>query len=196
MPVGRPGRAGDRGRHADRPLARGVRMSDPFVHGVDARIRQSFLLGLARQPMATPAALADLLPKGCDPALALLALAGQRQRFTGASSLAVDDVPDAARRLHEDPRPILPPQARRALNRLAGSVEKALASYVLPIALRRIAAAGWRVHPFDLPELARHIKSDAENLGLAERAYLALIASDADEDAAKGLFFERIATDN
>jgi Family of unknown function (DUF5691) len=98
--------------------------------------------------------------------------------------------------LHADPRPILPPDARRALNRLAGSVEKSLAGNVLPAALRRIAAAGCRPHPFDLPELARHIKADAENLGVAERAYLALIASDADEDAARGLFFDRITAEN
>ena len=171
-------------------------MHDPLYGDVHARIRQSFLLGLARQPVTTPPSLTGLLPQGYDPALALLALAGQRQRFAGAPPLRVDAVPDAARRLHQDPRPILPPQARRALNRLAGSVEKALAGSVMPLALRRIGAAGFRVHPFDLPELTRHIKSDAENQGLAERAYLALIASDADEDAAKGLFFERIAADN
>jgi hypothetical protein len=82
------------------------------------------------------------------------------------------------------------------LYRLAGSVEKVLAGSVLPIALRRIGTAGCRAHPFDLPELARYIKSDAENQGLAERAYLALIASDADEDAGKDLFFERITAEN
>jgi len=171
-------------------------MHDPFQRDVHTRIRQSFLLGLARQPLTTPPPLTGLLPQECDPALALLALAGQRQRFAGAPPLTVDAVPDAARRLHEDPRPILPPQARRALNRLAGSVEKSLAGDVLPIALRRIGAAGFRPHPFDLPDLARHIKSDAENQSLAERAYLALIASDAGADAAKDLFFERITAEN
>jgi hypothetical protein len=171
-------------------------MNDPIAPDMHARIRQSFLLGLTRQPTATPPSLAGLLPRGCDPALALLALAGQRQRFAVTPPPAIDAVPDAARRLHEDPRQILPPPARRALNRLAGSVEKALAGSVLPIALRRIGTAGFRVHPFDLPELARHIKSDAESQGLAERAYLALIASDTDEDAGKDLFFERITADN
>jgi hypothetical protein len=171
-------------------------MNDPIQSDLHARIRRSFLLGLTRQPVATPPALGGLLPRGCDPTLALLALVGQRQRFAGAPYLTADAVPDAARRLHEDRRPILPPRARRALNRLAASVEKSLAASVVPIALRRIGATGCRPHPFDLPELARHIKADAENHGLAERAYLALIASDADEDAAKGLFFERITTDN
>jgi hypothetical protein len=171
-------------------------MNDLIQSDVYARIRQSFLLGLTRQPVATPSSLAGLLPQGCDPALALLALAGQRQRFAGTPPLTVDAVPDAARRLHEDPRPILPPQARRALNRLAGSVEKALAGSVLPIALRRVAAAGCRVHPFDLPELAHYIKADAENVSLAERAYLALIAPEVDKDAVKALFFDRITTEN
>jgi hypothetical protein len=168
----------------------------PVPPDLQVRIRQAFLLGLARQPVAPPPSLSALLPPGSEPALALLALMGQRQRFAGPPPVAADPVPDAARRLHEDPRPILPPQARRALTRLAGSVEKSLAGHVLPIALRRIGAAGCRPHPFDLPDLARHIKADAENQGLAERAYLALIASDTDEEAAKGLFFDRITAEN
>jgi hypothetical protein len=171
-------------------------MHDPVPPDLHVRIRQAFLLGLARQPVAPPPSLTGLLPPGSEPAVALLALTGQRQRFAGAPAPVVDPVPDAARRLHEDPRPILPPPARRALSRLAGSVEKPLAGSVLPIALRRIGAAGCRPHPFDLPDLARHIKADADNLGLAERAYLALIASDADDEATKGLFFDRITAEN
>jgi hypothetical protein len=171
-------------------------MHDPVPPDLQARVRQAFLLGLARQPVAPPPSLSALLPPGGEPALALLALMGQHQRFAGPPPVAADPVPDAARRLHEDPRPILPPDARRALNRLAGSVEKSLAGHALPIALRRIGTAGCRPHPFDLPELARHIKADAENQGLAERAYLALIASDTDEEAAKGLFFDRITAEN
>ena len=171
-------------------------MQDPVPPDLHARIRQAFLLGLARQPVTPPSSLAGLLPPGGEPALALLALAGQRQRFAGAPAPAVDPVPDAAQRMHADPRPILPPQARRALNRLAGSVEKSLAGSLLPIALRRVSAAGFRAHPFDLPDIARHIKADAGNLGLAERAYLALIASDADEESARSLFFDRITAEN
>jgi hypothetical protein len=171
-------------------------MHDPVPSDLQASIRQAFLLGLARQPVAPPPSLTAVLPPGSEPALALLALAGQRQRFAGPPPVAVDAVPDAARRLHEDPRPILPPGARRALNHLTRSVEKSLAGNVLPIALRRIAAAGCRPHPFDLPELTRHIKSDADKLGLAERAWLALTASDPEDDAAKGLFFDRITAEN
>jgi hypothetical protein len=171
-------------------------MHDPIPPHLQARIRQAFLLGLARQPVAPPPSLEALLPPGSEPALVLLALMGQRQRFSGPPPAAADAVPDAARVLHADPRPILPPDARRVLHRLARSVEKSLAGDVLTIALRRIAAAGCRPHPFDLPEFARHIKRDTESLGVAERAYLALIATDADEDAAKGLFFDRITTEN
>jgi len=171
-------------------------MQDPIPPGLNARIRQAFLLGLARNPVAPPPSLTGLLPPGGEPALALLALTGQRQRFDAPPRPAVDPVPEAARRMHDDPRPILPPPARRALNRLAGSVEKSLAGDVLPIVLRRISAAGCRPHPFDLPEFARYIKSDAGNLGLSERAYLALIASSAGEEAAKGLFFDRITAEN
>jgi len=171
-------------------------MHDPVPPELNARIRQAFLLGLARNPVAPPPSLTGLLPPGGEPALALLALTGQRQRFDAPPRPAVDPVPDAARRMHDDPRSILPPAARRALNRLAGSVEKSLAGDVLPIVLRRVSAAGCRPHPFDLPEFARHLKSDAGNLGLSERAYLALIASDGGEEAAKGLFFDRITAEN
>ncbi|MGJ5151128.1 DUF5691 domain-containing protein [Bradyrhizobium sp. HKCCYLR1023] len=166
---------------------------DPQSH---ARLRQSFLLGLARQPLTTPPALAELLPHGREPALPLLALAAQWQRFAGATAPVADPVPDAALRLHQDARPILPEAARRALKALARSVEKSLASSALPLALRRIQAAGCRLHPFDLPDFVPHIKANAEDRGLAERAYLALIASDADDDATKGLFFERITMEN
>jgi hypothetical protein len=163
---------------------------------LQARIRQAFLLGLARQPVAPPPSLTAVLPPGSEPALALLALAGQRQRFAGPPPVAADPVPDAARSLHADPRPVLPPEARRALHRLARSVEKTLAGTVLPIALRRVSAAGCRLHPFDLPAFARHFKADAERHGLIERAWIALTASDTDEEAAKGLFFDRITAEN
>src|SRR5712672_436507 len=80
----------------------------------------------ARQPLATPPSLVPIMnslgPERA-PELALLALAGQRQRFVQVPQPAIEALNDAARRLHEDPRPILPPQARRALARLARSAE-------------------------------------------------------------------------
>jgi Family of unknown function (DUF5691) len=172
---------------------------DPFSADIHARIRQAFLLGIARQPLAVPPSLAPIvgqLGPAPEPVLALLALTGQRQRFVRPQHPAVEAVSDAARRLHEDPRPILPPLARRSLSRLTRSVEKANAGSIVAIAVRRIGEAGCRVHPFDLPDVARHIKSDAASLGLAERAYLALAGNDGDEESAKGVFYERITADN
>lgn len=171
-------------------------MRDPFLPEIQARIRQSFLLGLARAPLATPEALRPLVPTDREPALALLALMGQRQRFVAPPPQPVDTVPDAARQMHQDPRPVLPEAARRPLLRLRGSVEKTHASLILALAVERIMAAGFRLHPFDLPELARAVRGHPEKLGVAERAYLALTAADSDEDAGKGLFFERITHEN
>jgi len=169
-------------------------MHDPVSPDTQARIRQAFVLGLARNPVAAPAALAGLLPDG-DHTLALLALTGQRARFAAPGAVA-GPVPDAARALHEDPRPILTPPARRALDRLSRSVEKSLAATVMPIALRRVGAAGMRPHPFDLPALARYIRADPENQGQSERAYIALIGADAGADEQTGLFSEGIGADN
>lgn len=188
-------------------MNRGADIEDPLLSGVHARIRQTFLLGLARQPLSLPPSLSPLLAtartqQGAqndaerDPALALLILVGQRQRFVRPDLPALDPVPDVARRLHADPRPILPDNARRALRHLSQSVEKAYAGLVLSIAVRRIGKAGCRLCPFDLPSLAHHIKSDTDCLGLAERAYLAMTAKDGEDDAAKGHVFERITIEN
>lgn len=150
-----------------------------------ARLRQAMFLGLARQPLAVPAQLQSLI--GAAPAqerpLTVLALAGQRQRFERpAAEGAADAIPEAAQRLHQDPRPHMPEPARRALLRLASGVEKALADAVVSAAVRRAARAGFRPHPFDLPLLMPHIKGDARCLGLAERAYLALAGAPAKGD--------------
>jgi Family of unknown function (DUF5691) len=173
-------------------------MDDPLQADLHARIRQTFLLGLARQPLVVPPRLAAIVGHPTpehDPALALLALTGQRQRFALPQLPPANPVPDAARRMHEDARPILPQQARRALSRLVASVDKTYAGIVLSIAVRRVGEAGCRAHPFDLPGLARYIMSDA-GLGLAERAYLALTASESDGPEASSLFFETITADN
>lgn len=173
-------------------------MHDPVPPGQQARIRQAFLLGLSRHPLAPPPSLGGALPAAADPMLAVLALTGQRRRFGAAAAAAAAPVPDAARALHGDPRPILPPPARRALGRLAVSVEKSLAATVMPAALRRVAAAGLRPHPFDLPALARHIRADPDNHGRAERAYLALAdaGTRANEEQAAGLLAEAVTAAN
>jgi hypothetical protein len=144
------------------------------------RVKQAMLLGLARQPLGIPEPLQPLVAAAPDrdAVLTVLALAGQQQRFQRpARHDGVEPISEAARRMHEDPRPILPEAARRALLRLANGVEKSLADAVLSAAARRVAASGFRLHPFDLPQLIAHIKADARCLGLAERAYLALTVS-------------------
>ncbi|MEQ1669316.1 MAG: DUF5691 domain-containing protein [Hyphomicrobium sp.] len=175
-------------------------MEDPITSEVHARIRQAMMLGLTRQPLTVPLALQPLLsglPEERAPALALLALAGQRQRFVPPLLPALDPVSETARRMHDDTRPVMPPVARRAMLRLAASVEKEHAGSVLAIAVRRAGEAGCRLHPFDLPGLARHIKTDAANPGLAERAYLSLVDTGSEEDeASQGPIFDRITPAN
>lgn len=153
--------------------------SDISSHDL-ARVKQGMFLGLARQPLAVPdplQALVSAAPR--EPSLTVLALAGQRQRFQRpAIDRRADNTHEAARRLHQDPRPLLPEAARRILSRLANGVEKALADTVVCAAVRRVVRAGFRPHPFDLPRLIDHIRNDARCLGLAERAYLALAETD------------------
>jgi hypothetical protein len=151
------------------------------------RIKQSMLLGLARNPLSLPDRIAALFrrdaPAG-EQALAVLALAAQQQRFARPhADGAAARVPEAARRMHEDQRPILPDGARRALLRLANGLERSHAGAVLRIAVRRITRRGFRLHPFDLPRLLPHIRDDADHLGLAERAYLSLVERSAKETA-------------
>jgi hypothetical protein len=144
------------------------------------------LLGLARQTLTVPAPLQPLIAAASperDPALTVLALVGQQQRFQRLPLHQVAlALPEAARRMHQDGRPIMPKPARRALLRLANGIEKAAADAVLSAAVRRVARAGFRLHPFDLPRLIAHIKGDARCLGLAERAYLALADSSSTAD--------------
>jgi hypothetical protein len=133
---------------------------------------------------------------GRDPALAVLALAGQHQRFERpAVARGADGVPEAARRLHEDPRPIVAEPARRLLLRLANGAEKHMADSVVRAAVRRVLRTGLRLHPFDLPRLIGHIKGDARRLGLAERAYLAL-ADAPGKAAAPSLLHAEITAEN
>ena len=155
--------------------------SFPVLSAQDlGRVKQAMLLGLARQPLGIPEPLqplADAAPDR-DAVLTVLALAGQQQRFQrSARPDGAEPISEAARRMHEDPRPILPEAARRALLRLANGVEKPLADAVLSAVARRVTASGLRLHPFDLSRLIAHIKADARCLGLAERAYLALTVS-------------------
>lgn len=135
-------------------------MSDPISARELGRLRQAMFLGLARKPLAVPERLQSLIAAASErePALKVLALAGQRQRFERPTvEPRAEPVPEAARRLHEDPRPIMPEAARRLLLRLANGVDKGLADAVVCTAVRRAMRAGFRPHPFDLPRLIGHI---------------------------------------
>src|SRR5262245_6193625 len=175
------------GRHRDWTLARGTMMSGPIFAQDLSQLRQAMFLGLARQPLRIPERLQSLIeavPSQREPALTVLALVGQRQRFERPTVEGrADGIPEAARRLHQDQRPIIPEAVRRLLLRLANGVEKAIADAVLCAAARRVTQAGFRLHPFDLPRLIRHIKGDAKHLGLAERAYVSLATVSSTPDA-------------
>ena len=162
-------------------------MGAPLSSQDIGRLRQAALLGLARASLSVPASLQPLVA-AASPAregvLTVLAFAGQQQRFQRLTlQQAAQELPDAARHLHADARPIMPEPARRALLRLANGVEKSSADAVLSAAARRVVGAGFRLHPFDLPRLIGHIKADARCLGLAERAYLSLAEHSTTADA-------------
>jgi hypothetical protein len=147
-------------------------------------LRQAMLLGTSRRALMPPPALQAILAskEGVDPSLYIFALAGQQRRFERPSVALPHEVPQAAMHLHRDPLPILPAAARRAFMRLLDIVGKDLATVVIPAAMRRVTAAGMRLHPFDLPRLVPHLKASQETLGIAERAFLALAEAPAKDD--------------
>jgi Family of unknown function (DUF5691) len=161
------------------------------------QLRQALTLGLSRQPLKPSAALAALMAEAPgERALAMLALAGQRLRFERTASPEMTATPEAAIRLHEDPRPVMPEPLRRALLRLVRGADKSMTGAVASAAVRRLGASGYRLNPFDLPGLMPHIKVQADQLGLAERAYLALTeVSDVPADA-PSLLYTDITRDN
>lgn len=157
-------------------------------HAQLEEIRQTLLLGTSRRPLTLPPALAA----AGDTALAALALAGQHGRFERLALGPAHETPAAAAHLHSDPRPILGAKPRRMLTRLVAVTEKGFAASVVTAAVRRIAARGFRLHPFDLPHLAQYLKGEAIGLGRAERAFLAL----SENVDAQGRFDEEITPDN
>lgn len=175
-----------------------------------ARLRQAFLLGLNGNapplPETAGAAIRAAGLEGEAPLIAL-ALAVQAQRFArpalarpGAVA-AAGTPPEAARRLHDDPRPILPEAARLLLGRLMKGAKAAVGGRVMWSALVRLNACGLRLHPFDLPGYEEALKANPEALGPAERAFLALTAPEPRPGAqgdgeAESLLHERIDTEN
>ena len=152
---------------------------DPVGGELQSRLRHALVMGLARQPVAVPPQLNQFLgPADRDPALALLALSGQRARFARPSSAVIAQTSEVARAMHDDPRPMMPERARLALRRLQKSVGKTLIDDVMATAVHRVCGQGFRLHPFDFPALAKHLKADGFTPGKAESAYLSLIAKD------------------
>ncbi len=126
----------------------------------------AFSLGLGRQALPPVAALAAA-PAEARP-LAALAMAGQLMRLTTPPPAQAG----AGWRLPEDAAPLLPDPARAALLRLFEKADAVTAHYVAPLLLRQIAAAGWRLHPFDLPQLDGVLRGLDDHVGPVERAWL------------------------
>ncbi len=140
-------------------------------------LRKAIMLGTARRALVSPPGVASLTAGSrgsSDPVLPLLALVGQHLRFGRLPPAVRQDVPDAALRMHHDARPMLPKHVARLLTRLLDGAAKPLAPTIVRLAKRRIAMAGFRLHPFDLPRLIPFLKGDPDALDPAERAYLLL----------------------
>jgi hypothetical protein len=164
-------------------------------------LHQSFMLGLNRSPLALPDEIAQAISapaSDSQPALTALALAGTRSRFARpAPAQPAEAIPEAARALHADPRPVLPAKARRHLQRLLIKADIEASRIIIGSALKRLAPSGLRLHPFDLPRLAMPLQSCGVQLGMGERAYLALTQTGAAEDEPREqLFHEAISAEN
>jgi Family of unknown function (DUF5691) len=172
---------------------------DPVTEADLATVRQALTLGLARQPFRLSPALQALSAQasdGRDPVLAILALIGQRLRFERPPTHEVSPVPEAATRLHQDERPILPEPLRRSMLRLINGADKHATGMVASAAVLRLRAVGLRLNPFDLPALMPHLKAQIGQLGLAERAYLALTETSEASAKPSSLLFTDITREN
>ncbi len=108
-------------------------------------------------------------PPSTTPPLTVLALAGQHERFQRPPAMA----PAAGRAPMADPRPLLGEAARAPFRRLCrqkpGNV---VGQMLMRAAFDRLAEAGLRPHPFDLPEAEPWLRQTPGRLGPAEHAYL------------------------
>jgi hypothetical protein len=169
-----------------------------FLNLNPANLRQSFVLGLNRSPLALPQEIAGAIG-GAQPPLIALALTGARSRFARpALAQTAEAIPEAARCIHADPRPVLPGQARRHLQKLLFKADIEAARIMTGAVLKRLAPLGLRLHPFDLPRLAVPLRSCGVLPGMAERAYLALAQTGAaaEDDPQGYLFHETISAEN
>jgi hypothetical protein len=152
-------------------------------------LTRSFTLGITRQKLPLAAAFAELPDN--EP-LAALALLGQRRRFRRPPAKAL--APAAP--LFSDSRPTVPEAARRPLVTLFtgkdGDPDDAIAEAVADA----IAAAGLKLHPFDLPILDRFVAAEAERLGGSAVAWTERKAPEATEGRGHSLFVETVDETN
>src|SRR5262245_41275985 len=165
-----------------------------------ANLHQSFMLGLNRSPLTLPEEAAQAIraaPADVPPALAALAVAGTQIRFARPTvAQAALTIPEAALRVHADPRSFLPAKARRHLQRLVFNSDVETCRIIVGAALKRLNATGLRFHPFDLPRLAVPLRNCGVLPGVAERAYLALTQSASEDEPQEHLVHERITAEN
>lgn len=128
---------------------------------------QSFLLGFARSSMPVDATV-----------LGQLALVGQRRRFERLVVTA--ELQPLA--IVEDPRPILPEEARRLFRRLFVDAPKSSGDRLEIAAVAALEAAGRRLHPFDFAELEPLVLRHRKRLGPAAASWAALLHPQMAED--------------
>lgn len=152
------------------------------------RLIQALLLGLKRQPLSPSAELAAKLSLLSEPRareLALFALLAQRQRFTARRATSEVLTPfDCGGSGHpHDSRSLLPEAARAPLSRLLTTPIEADNQLIAGVALEQLGKRGLRLHPFDLPRLAKALRSYPERLGANERTFLGLSSEAPTEEA-------------
>lgn len=177
----------------------------PLSAGDIEKLRRSFMLGLNRDALALPEPVTRAIRdagRQAEAPLIALALAAQSQRFVRPPTARVGQtvprtpVPEAARLIRDDRREILPPNARRLLNRLIAATKTTIAQHVMWSALIRLNRRGLRLHPFDLPRVEPLLRANENALGAAERAFLSLTAAEKDDAEPTSLLHETIDAGN
>lgn len=142
-----------------------------------AQLAQALMLGTRRRPIALPPGAAALAPSpgGIAPALLALVLAGQRARFDRPASVPLEPPSESERALHAGPDPMLPRRSRRLMRQLFAMVKRSDPGLVCKAAIERVFAKGMRLHPFDLPELATHVRTTGDRPFRAPESGLAAL---------------------
>jgi hypothetical protein len=145
---------------------------DPFYDTDVVALIRSAAIGVSRSPMALGPSLEALVTRpDREPLLDVVALLGQRLRHDRPSLPA-----GAGRSVGLPPSdiPILPPKQRTAWNRVMRANERALGREgIAAAALRALAGAGFRVHPFDLAPHAGQLAPFRGLLDPSARAFFA-----------------------